>query len=409
MADSPQSTEVSRRIVPDSLLTRTDMSNRLDEKSEVFKEGLDALEQKLSQRYYTSVTAFSADISIIFSSALAQIDGPQSNESTGDMLQIHSQLNEVPAGAAERLALTQEQKELKRLAKRIVKAVKEPLEDALRKEASLKGIPFAKEQSEWAAFDARLEHSVESRRGSILAQPTGGTEIITDISENAVGGASPSPRKNSTVEDEEPGNPKRKVANGELGRLRQSEDIVANDGILARDAHTAGAKKVSRSSAKSGPHDSAQPLSPPISTSSIAQMAENTRITCGERGVLQDSSAADPWALGGLPWYWASFDITGTTVYDERWTGPETIRDMSEVLSEMDDEDLRVLEQSTATVIDDKDEDASHALPLRRSLRGGANADTEMDEETEAQKTARAKKDAYNLKRRLQRAANRKK
>lgn len=400
------------------MASRTDLVDRLDEKSEVFKEGLDAIEQKLAHRHYVSVAEFSAEIGIVFSSALAKIDGPQSNDNSGDMMQIHTQLHEVPAGAAGHLALTQEQKELKRLAKRIVKAVKEPLEDALRKEASLKGLPFAKEQSEWAAFDARLEHSVESRRGSAVAQTIKSAAMAMNTSGSAVGGASPSPRNHSiaTVEGEVE---IRKVSNAQSSRRKRSEDTNSNSEALVRNAHTTSGAATSKSSAKNGRFHPAQPLSPPISTSSVAQTIEKSS---GERGVQQGDSGPDSWSRGGVPWYWSSFDVIGTTVHDERWTGQETMRAMSEVLSEMNDEDLRVLEQSTGTANDDKEGDTGPAPALRRSLRGGANAEVdevdevtkvdaveEMDEETEAQKVARAKKDAYNLKRRLQRAANKKK
>jgi NuA3 HAT complex component NTO1 len=46
---------------------------------------------------------------------------------------------------------------------------------------------------------------------------------------------------------------------------------------------------------------------------------------------------------GGIPWYVAPFDPDGTTIYEERWTGPEILRDMSEELSEMDEDELEGL------------------------------------------------------------------
>ncbi|GAB7357699.1 hypothetical protein MBLNU459_g0367t1 [Dothideomycetes sp. NU459] len=374
-------------------------AQKLDEKTEVFKEGLDALEQKLSRRYYTSVAAFSADIGNIFSTALARIDGAASNENISDVMQIHSQLNEAPAGTAEHLALTQAQKELKKLAKRIVKAVKEPLESALKKEGELKGIPFEKEMSEWAAFDARLENSIGSRRGSALTVPINSGGLVTDASVSAVGGASPSSRKTSyaTADDVETRN------EGDNLLEQNSELTSVHDDIVPHRTRAAGGS-VSRSPTKNGSLEASQPLSPPISTSSVAHTVETAAhvLKAGIEASHNSSSSADPWARGGVPWYLAPFDIIGTTVHEERWTGPDTMRAMSEALSEMDDEDLRVLEQSTVTADDEEQKTSAHQTrALRRSLRGGANG--EPEEETEKQKLAREKREAYNAKRRAQR------
>jgi NuA3 HAT complex component NTO1 len=58
------------------------------------------------------------------------------------------------------------------------------------------------------------------------------------------------------------------------------------------------------------------------------------------------SSAEDllaPFSNGGIPWYMEPFDPVGTTICEERWTGREVVRSMSEELSELDDEELRGL------------------------------------------------------------------
>ena len=43
---------------------------------------------------------------------------------------------------------------------------------------------------------------------------------------------------------------------------------------------------------------------------------------------------------GGIPWYMEPFDPVGTTLQEERWTGRELVRGMSEELSDMDEEEL---------------------------------------------------------------------
>ena len=46
---------------------------------------------------------------------------------------------------------------------------------------------------------------------------------------------------------------------------------------------------------------------------------------------------------GGIPWYLEAFDPEGTTIYDERWTGKDALRQLSEELSEMDEDELQDL------------------------------------------------------------------
>lgn len=54
------------------------------------------------------------------------------------------------------------------------------------------------------------------------------------------------------------------------------------------------------------------------------------------------STEGDHQALtnGGIPWYMETFDPDGATVQEERWTGRDLVRGMSEELSDMGDEEL---------------------------------------------------------------------
>lgn len=47
-----------------------------------------------------------------------------------------------------------------------------------------------------------------------------------------------------------------------------------------------------------------------------------------------------PFANGGIPWYMVPFDPVGTTIEEERWTGRDLVRGMSEELSDMDEDEL---------------------------------------------------------------------
>jgi NuA3 HAT complex component NTO1 len=56
-----------------------------------------------------------------------------------------------------------------------------------------------------------------------------------------------------------------------------------------------------------------------------------------------EGEATAPLAHGGIPWYMQPFDPIGTIIHEERWTGREVLRGMSEELSEIDDDELRGL------------------------------------------------------------------
>ena len=55
---------------------------------------------------------------------------------------------------------------------------------------------------------------------------------------------------------------------------------------------------------------------------------------------LSSGGDLQPLSNGGIPWYMDPFDPEGTTVQEERWTGRELVRGMSEELSDMDEEEL---------------------------------------------------------------------
>lgn len=360
----------------------------------MFKEGLDELHLKLSARHYTSVAAFSADLTGVLSPVIARLDGVRGESGLHDITDIHEQLNGVPPGTAQHSALSQEQKELKKLTKRIVKAAKEMLDVARRKEADLKGIPFEKEMSEWAAFDARLENSVQQRRPSALTPGDSSDKLSGNTSVSALGGASPSPRTSTELASD--------------AKMTDVNDTMGTDSsavVLNGNNESTNNARPQKMITDINTH----PLSPPISTSSTTQQADGSVSTVASAAAsnTRPSTALkkDPWTKGGVPWYLAPFDISGTTVHEERWTGMETMRAMSETLSEMDEATLQdVLEQSNGAA------DEEHGTPVvaerpRRNLRTQPIA--EPEEMTDEEALAKERREKANAKRRAQRRRQR--
>lgn len=361
------------------------------------------LEHRLSERHYTSVANFSADLTAVIAPVLARLAGSQDDTSIRDITDLHEQLNGVAPGTAQHLALSHEQKELKKVTKRIAKAVKEMLDVARKKEAELKGIPFEKEMDEWAAFDARLEKSIKS---SLPSAPSGdqSNKLPVDAPGSVVGGASPGLRDNGALLDEDTVMGDVDIAI-DMGDVVKNAEHASNSSALLTDNSSTATVDATRGLKGQRTH----PLSPPSSTSSVPHDARHattdaTATFTAESVSLPAASIDDPWARGGIPWYLEAFDISGTTVHDERWTGK---RAMSEALSEMDEETLLdVLEQSGNGVADHDSNVTPAPEQPRRTTRGNVAAEAQDVEQTEEQRLLREKKDKANAKRRAQRRRN---
>ena len=260
------------------------------------------LRNRLSARYYTSVAAFSADFGTVFSETIGL-------PVAADNAEIEARV----AGDASAKELALEFKNKKALAKRIIKAVQGALEDAMRKESELSGKPFEKELRD---LDLLLENSMRSRRDSV-AQPQSEVlgEIDDRISSSAINAANLVNGSSGFQEsaDHDLASKRRRTNNHHL-TPEEPNDTDAN-GITINEHLTNGSSENLIDQA--GPNNRGPPT-PPLSSS----------------GKLQAFSG------GGIPWYMEPFDPDGTTIQEERWTGRDLVRGMSEELSDMDEAEL---------------------------------------------------------------------
>ena len=302
------------------------MNLRLDEKTRVFSNGFEVLAQRLWERYYTSVSDFSRDLSRVFTQVLAPSSDDADGLSEPGIEAIHSQLNEVQPGTAEHLALSQEQKDLKRLTKRIVKAVKEPLEQAMRREAELRGREHEEEIKKLESmgiFASAVSKSLEAEGDEDLVSPDKPKTRSSNASAHA----------DVVMSDTED----------------RADEAIIHLNILGTEDTVPIPNKKSASASKSASNSSSsldyparisggkptEPISPPTSRSSSAP-----------NGTVASAAAAsthDFFAHGGVPWYLEPFDPSGTTIHEERYTGRAVLRDMSEELSDMDEDTLTEL------------------------------------------------------------------
>lgn len=274
--------------------------SRLDPKK-VFYEGFSVLRDRLNERFYTSVAAFSADFGNVFSTTIGL-----------PVAANNADIEARVAGDAAAKELISEFKNMKALAKRIIKAVQGSLGDAMRKESELSGRPFEKELRD---LDLLLENSMRLRRDS-AGQRQG--HIIGEVDEHDAG----LPTANGTdIAAKMPGNPGTevdlKVPTGNHHLTPEEPNGIPSTNGLVHAEHGAngGSAKLVDAEGRTGQRE---PPTPPLSLASQSQ----------------------PFSSGGIPWYMEPFDPEGTTIQEERWTGRELVRGMSEELSDMDEAEL---------------------------------------------------------------------
>lgn len=236
----------------------------------------------------------------------------------------------------------------KALAKRIIKAVQPALENAMHKEGELSGRPFEKELRD---LDLLLENSMRSRHDSIVNPPG---EVIGEIDETDLDMVRAESVNDTTTSqtiwestDLETASKRPRLNNHHL-TPDDSNDVLTN-GATNGDSHETD---VNRKSAGQTGRNNRGPPTPPLSSSGQPQ----------------------PLSGGGIPWYMEPFDPDGTTIQDERWTGRELVRGMSEELSDMDEAELSGLvgdEIIDAGPIEDEaiedDEKAAKALARKKA------------------------------------------
>lgn len=312
--------------VPPLLIPIVEKAIKLDPRG-VYREALSQMQDRIANRYYSSVNTFFADFAKIFEGDIGFDASDLSNEQA---------LRERPQGQIE----DPEQRDRRTLARRIVKAAYPVLQVAMLKESELNGRPFEQQMKEMDDLlfsrrpsfveGLRLNHTTEVNgdQDVEMADASGiGKDEPQDIPMESIEGHgdqtnSSVPQLNGTATTNIRG--KLPVTNG----LIEHTPPASTNGHLKNDAANPEAEPPSDPVLQDT--TPVQPPTPPMSTKGPQQNA-----------LVQ----------GGIPWYVEQFDPEGTTVYEERWTGKDVLRDLSEELSDMDEDELQDLgvDDDTAT------------------------------------------------------------
>jgi NuA3 HAT complex component NTO1 len=269
----------------------------------LFQEGLEAIRAKLYQRHYIFVHPFATDLAQVFKEKIGfrhDGNGP--------------------------VKLTQEQKDIKLRANRIIGRIKPTLMAAARKEAELGHKEDVEEEARQIAiiFDNCVAHSIRGQEDH---------EDDLDASKltNGHGGVNSDQDAEGDVEMTDDASPVAPL-NGESTATNASEARldVTDTAVIRLEigpgqtipiSNINGSVPALSNSGSTNPSTThPDPLTPP-----------------------RNEALLDPLAKGGIAWYLERFEPHGTTVYEETWSGRDVLRGMSEELSELDDEAMNGL------------------------------------------------------------------
>ncbi|KAI5291534.1 nuA3 HAT complex component nto1 [Ascosphaera aggregata] len=338
---------------------------KLDAKTRHFNKGLLLVRNKLDLRAYGSISEFSRDLAKVFTDELGI-------NSVLDTAQLLAQMD----GRATDMDL--DFREKRKLAKRITKAIQPLLEDALRKESELSGRPFEKELEN---LDALFSGGVLARRGSEVSV----SERVPQLeqSEAIDGGVNGELQekdanlKENEVSEHVPQNDAADDASHILApeEVSLKDENDAHDDIRERQLSTSGEK--SPVDAESADDDIPAKASTPQPVDDRVQAdvpADAVQATT-EIPDVETTNEANPLSTGGIMWYMEPFDPVGTTIHEERWTGREVLRDMSEELSDFDEEEIRGFIEDELG----EKEDTGRTLPLARDRNGRFRPKGQLD------------------------------
>jgi NuA3 HAT complex component NTO1 len=311
----------------------------LDSKG-IFTEGLEDLQLRLDEHFYTSVQPFEVDMAVVLSS---EITFAPIGTVGGD---IELDLNRVAHST-----LTSEQKETKKLVKRIMKGLQPLFDDAKHAEADLAGRPYEKLPDLETLLNQKLQRRSSIYSAELNIRQTTETDQFIDG------------HNGDQLPD---GEAEAVAAKDEEMQLAPTPDDNAADAHHTAHDDAADEAAIAAQLGQDAMHASNDPLQETLmdmdNATSHAQPLTPPR---SEKNLL------NPLGQGGIPWYMDPFDIHGTTMYEERYTGREVLREMSEELSELDDDILDGLADSDPVLPSDAPDapDASAAVIRKAAAR----------------------------------------
>lgn len=316
----------------------------------MFRGGLAELQGKVGRRFYTTTLDFARDLCDVICKGVNHESGPRPREDAVD----GSPTNQTHGDDRER----------RRLGKRILKAVQPLLDTALQTEAMVTSKPLEELSRE---LEAMLETCIDMLQPSIVVSQvpdTGGDGEDTVMADAPVleitvagrgGEDAPvvdsassvhGPDAMDTSEDTGSTKIEGEGRSGTPARLQNDSEGAAIS-VPTPDSQQNQEKPASASPVRNGIEDS----DAPPATNGYVAMGKHAQKTPPTPPQSTDSvghtAAADPLTEGGIPWYLRAFDVVGTTAAaepeEEEASEQERARSPSEELTDLDDAELTEL------------------------------------------------------------------
>lgn len=345
----------------------------------LFYDGLVPLSSRIDQRYYTTTLSLAHDLCDVIHAGL----------NTEPDTSIEALQNSALGLAVSTKSDFSDYRDRKKLGKRILKAVQPQLETALRLEAEANHRPFEDLKQE---LETMIEASLEYRPKAVVMGNDGEGEqsqdtIMVDSSAAiiAVSGIDP----DGVIPSDE---------NGDVAMIDADNQATSADGNIEVDTSAIEPDMQfedaqAAADAVSVPASEALETKPDVSGSTDGQSINTPPATNGYISVPTTSQPAPPTPPqsngslgrqpmdvltdGGIIWYLQEFEPQGTSAAQEPWDGRNVERNLSEELTEIDDDELKGLgveinEESitaspahTAPVVDG----ANHTSPTKKPAR----------------------------------------
>jgi NuA3 HAT complex component NTO1 len=281
----------------------------------MYRQGLLDLKEHAKAGAFVSIADFSKSFAMVFADKLGS--------DAANFAEIIQQVS----GRAEDMG--PEQKELRSRARHILRACQPLLEDAIRKESELTGRPFAQQMKE-------LDQVLLSRRNSAIDYVMEDAPIVESI-EDKPNGIS---HQQDDVNMHDAGEAEETMTNGN-GIIQE----VAQEAVNSDSKPSTGLSATTPPVSTNGIKSDLEPVQPaPLHDTVVANgqpEPPTPPMSLENQGQSQGPHPAI--GHGGIPWYVEQFDPFGTTIFEERWTGQQVLREMSEELSEMDEDELQGL------------------------------------------------------------------
>jgi len=317
----------------------------------VFKPGFGRLQDKLDMRFYTTTLLFAHDLCQAINAGINTPVKPVSAEAGGP--------DGVEASPAKQSNYS-DVRERRRLGQRILKRLQSQLEAALKAESEICSKPFGSLLKELSGM---LDSSLEIRQpiiqpsgnGASTAQEQGqdvemvdapeeGQIIVADQSDGDAGGdtdaeAEPDDAMETDVAPQTQGNIDVSMSEHEDSTISKTNGVVSP----AEDQQQVNGASGQVNGFKKGDSGSPHLLSA-LGSAGLQPPAHSDPLTPPQSNGSFGRDPADVLSEGGIPWYLHRFDPQGTSAVEEKWTGRDAVRSLSEDLTDMDDDALKNLE-----------------------------------------------------------------